>query len=218
MLLPAQGLAYLRVPKAANSSIRTRLAASYNLPMPEGIVPNKDRFWAEQDPSLVRSMTLAEFQALPERPRIWAFSFVRHPAMRLYSCWNNKLVENGGSLSRAFVAMGVERGMDFHAFAECVAAHEDADCDLHVRSQVSVLVHDGIVVPDFVGKVETTQRDWAHVRYESRMRFGADIGALPSKNMRLEVGLKPADVMSAATHKVIRERYAEDYARFYPRS
>ena len=97
LVLPQLGLAYCRVPKAANSSVRYLLARRFGFKAPEAepnLVPNKDRFWTGQPPGVAHCLTPADFallQAGADRP--WCFSIVRNPVSRLYSAWNNKVLE-----------------------------------------------------------------------------------------------------------------------------
>ena len=83
LVLPQLGLAYCRVPKAANSSVRYLLARRFGFKAPEAepnLVPNKDRFWTGQPPGVAHCLTPADFallQAGADRP--WCFSIVRNP-------------------------------------------------------------------------------------------------------------------------------------------
>ncbi|WP_425053990.1 sulfotransferase family protein [Psychromarinibacter sp. S121] len=218
-MLPQLGLAYCRVPKAANSSVRFLLAKRFSITPPEAepnLVPNKDRFWAAQPPGTAQCLTPVEFallQAGPDRP--WCFSFVRNPVARLYSAWNNKIVENR-PLSPRFKKMGVTPGMDFASFVDRVAETVDADSNIHVRSQTSILTLDGQVLPDFVGRVETIVPDWNHIRYEMRVRTGRRVPPLWPKNVRAKAQPDIADRLPRSVLEKIIRRYHDDFARFYP--
>lgn len=221
MLLPQLNLAYARVPKAANSSIRFLLATRFGLEPPDpGLRPNKDRFWTDQPPDKARSLTVEEFAALQSgRDRPWCFSVVRNPVSRLYSAWNNKVIENADlDLSGKFREMGVTAGMDFADFVDCVVASPDDKCDIHVRSQMAILSDgEGRILPDFIGRVETINPDWNHIRYEIRVRCARRIKPLPRKNVRAEVQPNVADTLPAPVLRKIIDRYREDFERFYPR-
>lgn len=213
--LPEHRLAYLRVPKAANSSIRAALARRFALPRIEGMSAANDRYWVQLDNSHARIMTPGTFQHSAGTRDAWIFSFVRHPVARLYSCWNNKLIENE-ELTRGFVDMGLVRGMDFADFVARVAELPDECCDIHVRSQASILLHNGRLMPDFVGRVEHTDTDWEHVRYEVQMRCGRDLGELPQKNVRGGAGEDANGELTPAVEALIRRRFAQDFELFYP--
>lgn len=216
--LPGLGLAYARVPKAANSSIRAALAR--HLPpdaRPAGLAPRHDLFWHRLPPEAGRALTRKQFAAQAPRQGLWAFTFVRDPVARLYSAWNNKVIENAAP-GAGLAALGVEHGMSFEAFVACIARSSDAGCDVHVRSQSALLVLRERVLPDFIGHVETLAQDWAQLRAQVQARGGPDLGPLGQHNRR--VGARPeiADTLAPATLAAIRTRYLEDFRRFYPAS
>lgn len=208
-------LAYLRVPKAANSSIRAALANRFELPSIEGMSAANDRYWAQLDNIDARIMTPRTFQHMPGTRDAWIFSFVRHPVARLYSCWNNKLIENE-ELTPGFVDMGLERGMDFADFIARVAELPDERCDIHVRSQASILTQNGRLVPHFVGRVEHLESDWEHVCYEVKMRCQTDLGPLPHKNRRSNADEDANGELTPEIEQMIRGRFAQDFELFYP--
>lgn len=213
--LPRARLAYFRVPKAANSSIRYLLAQRFGLDRSTDLRPNKDRFWSSQRRTVARTLDPGAFLANPRARLAWSFSFVRHPAARLYSCWNNKVIENG-HLSARLVAMGAYPGMEFDRFAELAAACDDDRCDIHLRSQSAILASGGRLLPDFIGRVETLPEDWAHVAYEVRMRCGVELGPLPEKNVRARTAPSVTSGIGAATRALILRRYRRDFDLFYP--
>jgi len=216
MWLPKVRLAYFRVPKAANSSIRYRLVASYDLdPGDDTLRPNKDRFWTKLPEDQATSLTLEDYATRNDTRSTWSFTMVRHPVTRLYSCWNNKVIENKG-LSRKMVEMGIEEGMPFEAFLDRVEATPDEDCDVHIRQQVCFLRHEGRLLPDFIGRLERGRYDWLHVRHETHMRTGRDIGSLPKRNVRLSQDLSIDDVLPPEIIARVEARYADDMALFYP--
>lgn len=218
LLLPKLGIGYCRVPKAANSSVRFLLAKRFGLTSDDPAQrPNKDTFWLEQPQDKALSLTTEGYLALPVRKRPWCFTLVRNPVSRLYSAWNNKIIENKGELSGRFRDMGAEQGMSFDAFVDCVAASPDETCDIHVRSQMAILSYKGKVLPDFVGRVETVRPDWEHIRYEIRVRTGRRIPALLQKNVRANVQPDVAKEIAAPVLAKIVERYQDDFKRFYPR-
>ncbi len=214
MWLPKERLAYFRVPKAANSSIRYRLVSSYGLEGDENSRPNKDSFWANMPADQATSLTLADFASRESTRSTWSFTMVRHPVTRLYSCWNNKVIENKG-LSGAMRKMGIRDGMSFEEFVTCVENTPDEDCDVHIRQQICFLEHDGRLLPDFVGRLEKGKADWLHIRQETRMRTSRDIGPLPRRNVRLSQDVTIDEVVPPALMERIEARYARDMQMFY---
>ena len=206
-------IAYFRVAKAANSSIRTVLAQAFDIGASDTAIPNQNHFWAGRDG--VSNLSTAGYALRPDTRRTWAFSFVRHPVVRLHSCWNNKVIENP-ELSADFQKMGVTRGMDFEDFVARVGAVPDSHCDIHVVSQSAILSWRGRVLPDFVGKVENAGEDWAHVRSELLDRTGVDTGPLLRRNVRAGTGREILENLPGRVVDAIRTRYAEDFRLFYP--
>lgn len=213
--LPKARIGYFRVAKAANTSIRTALAHSFGLTSNKGHTPGKDAFWAEQGRKQVMRMRTARFALHPGLRRGWSFSFVRHPVARLYSCWENKVVENP-VLSPGMAEMGIVPDMDFAAFVAVVARTPDTKSEIHLRSQTSILTWRGRVVPDFVGRVERAEADWAHVRAEMQVRCGVDPGPMLRRNMRGQSAPEIAERLTPDTLAQIKRRYAKDFQLFYP--
>jgi len=216
--LPQLKLAYFRIPKAANSSIRYILAKHQCLTSQRGLRPSNDAFWLEQDKAVAQLLTPTDFISDPEAVRSWSFTFVRNPLARLYSCWNNKVIENRGAMSRRFLNMGVTHGMSFEDFVDCVVASPDDACDIHVRSQVAILTLDGHVLPNFVGRVESIAPDWKHVRYEARIRNAPGLGTMQQRNVRKSVQSDIMFELSKTVRDKIMWRYRQDFEFFYPRS
>lgn len=214
LILPDLALAFARVPKAANSTIRYRLAAELGL-KGDGLRPNNDAFWLDLPPQVARCLTRRQFAHLPEAERPWCFTVVRHPVARLWSAWNNKVIENDVLYAR-IAAMGVRHGMSFDAFVERVAETRDADCDIHVRAQWAILAVEGRLLPDFVARTESLDTDWAAIRSVVRKRAGRTMGKLQAQNVRARATPEIAARIAPSTLALIRARYARDFAAFYP--
>lgn len=213
--LPGHGLAYIRVPKAANSSIKSALAMRFGIRSSGERTVAQDGFWDDTEGGLARRMTPERFVGEGHAAKCWTFSFVRHPAARLRSCWNNKVIEND-SLSPRFVAMGVRPGMPFEDFVKAVAETPDDRADIHVHSQSGILEHRGRLVPDFVGRVETIAADWAHVAARIEARSGMAMGQLGERNRRMGSGPDVALILPDKLRAMIFDRYRRDFELFYP--
>ncbi|EDM73229.1 hypothetical protein RAZWK3B_03375 [Roseobacter sp. AzwK-3b] len=213
--LPGPGIAYIRVPKAANSSIKSALAMRFGIRARSDRTVAQDGFWDDTEEGLAKRMTPERFVSEGHAAKCWTFSFVRHPAARLQSCWNNKVIEND-ALSPRFLAMGVRPGMPFDAFVQAVAETPDDRADIHVHSQSGILEHQGRLVPDFVGRVETIDSDWAHVAARIEARSGVAMGKLGERNRRVVGGENQGLTMPDKLRALIFERYKRDFDLFYP--
>jgi chondroitin 4-sulfotransferase 11 len=88
------------------------------------------------------------------------FAFVRNPWDRLVSCWSQKAIREG-PIARRLSRRGTQ---DFRAFAEMVCATPDERANPHFRSQhVGLLSENGERLPDFLGRFETLEEDFALV-------------------------------------------------------
>jgi len=214
LILPGLHLAYARVPKAANSTIRYRLAADLGL-RATGRRPSNDAFWLDRPHEVARCLTRLQFARLAPTDRPWCFTVVRHPVARLWSAWNNKVLQND-AVSARFVAMGVATGIGFDDFVACVAATPDADCDIHVRSQWEILALGNRLLPDHVARVESLDNDWQAIRDRVASQGGARLGELGARNVRVAATPDVAAQIAPATLRRIHDRYAADFAAFYP--
>ena len=147
MVWDTHQLIYVRVPKSANSSIRKSI--------PSGVESKVD---------ITRLGKLY--------PGYLSFSFVRNPWARLVSAYTEKIRVEGtqeekfvGGVYKGLLAMdpSFRVGMSFEQFAEITCGFSDQETEKHFKSQCYFLVRNGVVVPDFVGRLESMQEDWARL-------------------------------------------------------
>ena len=206
-------LIYGRVPKVANSSVKAALTRLLSQPPEDGYRTTADVFWRKGTHGETTMISAEE--ALKRRGNHFIFSFVRNPFDRLVSAYNNKLVENE-TLSTAMQRMGLERQMPFRRFLEVVAATADADLDIHLLPQSSILCVDGVPVPGFIGQMEAMADHWQLLRKRMRQVGLPALGKLPSKNVRraddgdLSQYFSDDNLITLA-----RDRYRQDVEVFY---
>ena len=213
--LRERGIAYVRVPKAANSSIKAALALRFGISATGGETVAQDAFWDATEGNRAMRLTPERFVRQGHAARCWTFSFVRHPVARLQSCWNNKVIQND-TLSPRFAAMGVRPGMPFAEFVRAVAETPDDRADIHVHSQSGILEHRGELLPDFVGRIERIGADWDFVSQQIKTRTGVLMGPLGERNRRLRAPKKEALTLPDTVHAMIVDRYRRDFQLFYP--
>lgn len=139
-------LLYVRIPKSGNSSIRGSIDGGIN-----------------------GRMSSSRIRGLSED--LTTFSFVRNPWSRLVSAYRQKVHEDYASkkmvngVYRGFLDSGipVHKNMSFDAFCEVVCDIPDSKTDKHLRSQSSFVIHKGVPIVSFLGKVETMERDWKNL-------------------------------------------------------
>ena len=206
-------LIYGRVPKVANSSVKAALTRLLEQPPEEGYRTTADAFWRKGTHG--ETTMIGAAQALQRRSSHFIFSFVRNPFDRLVSAYNNKLVEND-SLSSAMQRMGLERQMPFRRFLEVVAATADADLDVHLLPQSSILCVEGVPVPGFIGQMEAMAEHWQLLRRRMRQAGLPALGKLPSKNVRRASGSDLSQYFSYdCLIALARDRYRQDVELFY---
>jgi hypothetical protein len=206
-------LIYGRVPKVANSSVKAALTRLLDQPPEEGYRTTTDALWRKGTHGET-TMVDAE-AALERRSSHFCFSFVRNPFDRLVSAYNNKLIENG-HISTAMQRMGLELDMPFKRFLDVVAATADADLDVHLLPQSSILCSGGLPVPGFIGQMEAMAEHWQLLRRRMRQAGLPAMGKLPSKNVRRNGETDLSDYFSDdRLIGLALARYDDDVRLFY---
>ena len=201
-LFPEYSFGYIQIPKVASRSIRAAVTA-----FTSGTAPDEDvdkNLVAEYETRYARHLKHAEIAALARDNFI--FAFVRNPYERIYSCYKNK-IEDARTAGRRniFEKHGITFDVTFDEFVRKVASLPDHKSDRHFRSQAWFLTHGGVLMPAFIGKLESMAEDWAVLEE----RFG--IVPPPQINVSSK---KPLPEMSAEVKEMIFERYLEDFELF----
>ncbi|MEM8751548.1 MAG: sulfotransferase family 2 domain-containing protein [Pseudomonadota bacterium] len=210
--IPAIGLAYGRIPKAANSMLKRQIARAAGI---EALFPNgysKDRDWAAAAP---HAYLVSAAELRRRWPDMFVFTFVREPMSRLASCYRSKVERKGRPPKRRpLEGMGPETPFD--AFVEHVARRPDRRANVHYRGQASMLAPGGRLAPDFVGRFETLREDWARLQEALAARGGPALPALPPRRRALPIA-DPGEYFRGDGRLVdlARRRFADDYRTFY---
>lgn len=184
------GYAYVNVAKAACTSIKLAIAEHAGVDF-ETLQWNRP--WR---------MTLT--QLVFRHPDAYAFTFIRHPAARLVSCWADWCCEplpseenfDKNPRMREFI------GWDFEQFVRRVCEMNDYEMNHHFAPQRHAICCMGHVIPE-VFHVETMGRDWR----ELRMRFG-----LPTLRHARKSTHKPwRSYYTPEALAMVEERFACDY-------
>lgn len=206
-------IAYGRVPKVANTSVKTALTRYLSNGAELRRRASYDSVWANETNGETRMLRTREAAALDD---VFIFTFIRDPFDRVTSFYNDK-VAGKTRLPSAAARDGVTKGMAFGPFLERLAAMDDRNMDDHLLPQSVILTHEGRVVPQFVGRHERIVNDWDRLRQELAERNVADPGRLPTRNQRAPKGHDLAAYYADPAHvRLVRERYARDFELFYP--
>jgi hypothetical protein len=94
----------------------------------------------------------------------FTFTFIRNPWDRLVSFYRDKIegVYNMGGLRfyRHHFGARFFKGMTFDELARLICKIPDSIADSHFRSQTCYLIHNGKLLPDFVGRFENLEEDY----------------------------------------------------------
>jgi len=208
--LPAWSLAYGRVPKVANTSIKGTLAKVAGIEHPT-LTPTRDAFWSEQPETRVRLVDAQTLRATAPEP--FCFAFVREPRDRLLSFFSANV--QSWTLSKELGALGFRSDMTLSELVARVCEIRDDDADVHFVSQHRILSGEDGLVPHFVGRYERLSSDWSALRAILKERLGKEFPDLPVTNkVRRAPGLR-VGINDPELERRIFARYERDYDLFF---
>ena len=220
-VLPSHKLVYVEVPKAASSFVLGELRKRAG---PRGAAARNVHQRSESGFSSPLAMGIVPFIRLIDDPSTFIFTTVRNPYARLVSCYFDKFapvsIGDGSYISNTYLAYGRMTGRswpdggriafdDFVAFACATAPFR---FDGHWCRQTDI-VPATIAPPHAILRVETLGSSLPAVldRVAPSQPSGTAQGAgasVATDDPRLRA------VLSQGTAALIREAYADDFARF----
>ncbi len=206
-------VAYARVPKAANTSIKIALSEALGLAPLPGSPRATDEYWREVAPDMVGFVTPKAFASRPQYEGYFCFAVTRDPISRVVSCYKNKIIKND-TMTSSLQAAGFRLNMSFPEFVEVLAGTQDDACNIHLRSQYTMLCYKGRVLPDLVIVQEELGTRWEELRDIINERTGADLPQLTVRNSTADIDGKIA--LDSRLEDLIRKRYSEDYRLLFP--
>ena len=206
-------LLYGRVPKVANSSIKSTLCKLLTQDPSGGIKTTADRFWRENTHGETQLVT--PLQARRLRKSHFSFSFVRNPFDRIVAAYNNKVLEID-DVPLPMKHMGLHHGIPFDQFIEIICKADPETLDNHVRPQAEMLMTANKMVPKFIGRMEHMNQHWRRLRRRMKLEGLPTLGAIPKKNVRRE-GRSDIRDFFHSTNLIDQfiERYQQDFKYFY---
>jgi len=199
------GLCYIAIPKAANTSIKywlynltskkvgERLCLSNIHDKSHNIFNYKNTSWVYKN-----------------KNRMFTFSIVRHPLNRLYSAYIDKT--QGKVMHQPFIRMGFKKDMSFEEFVLHCCGIPDKKSDVHIRSQMSMLMLQGCFLPNLVLKLENLERDFQILKNIIECQSSIKLDQLTVKNNKTNGKVIPK--ISKTTLEKVKSRYLRDF-RFF---
>ena len=206
-LLEKEKIGYIRIRKVASSSINLSLmqhiAKGNKQPDPTGDRALRKAIEARHSSHIAHSVIRRDLKG-----DYFLFAFVRNPLTRVWSCYKNKVI-NPKRADKRDVLFNKEfyYGMDFTEFVDVLATLPDDITDRHLRSQSWFLYDEQGLLPDFVGKLESFNTDWAVISH----KYGLPE---PVHNNKTGVSDKITDHCPRASLEKLIIRYADDIKLF----
>jgi hypothetical protein len=159
--IPHHKLVYARVPKCANTSIKTALSEliqavpTTNPRTERALEPTNDRFW-KNCTTEAKFLKPDKYTAL--RKKVFCFTFIREPLQRLHSCYREKVLRP--SVFPAMKRLGYDKTMSFSEFVELTCSLSLDAMDVHTQPQTFLISDSKGKLPDFIGCIESMRTDW----------------------------------------------------------
>ena len=163
LYIPQYALVYARIPKCANTSIKSRLAelisatAAPHPTLPIALQPTNDRFW-KRCTTEAKWLKPDRFTALHDT--VTSFTVIRDPLQRLRSCYREKICR--AKIFPPMRRLGYRNGMDFNAFVELTCSLDVCDMGVHTQPQTFLISDSQGRLPNFIGTLENLAADWAN--------------------------------------------------------
>jgi len=202
-------LAYFRIPKAANSSIKHVFSGALGLPKLEGVSQTSDLYWMSQDPNIVEILSVKEFIQRGYEDCYFSFSAVRDPIERVVSCYKNKFLRNT-ELSDSLASRGFTRSMGFAEFVSHLCRIRDHKSDVHLMSQSNILSYKGRLRAKTIIPLPLLKERWKVIQDYVGESSNVCLDDLPvinsTNNVNESISLDPKVI------RKLRRRYKRDYA------
>lgn len=202
----APRLAYITVPKAANTAVKAALLSSYV----------RKQKWRNPHAATMPYVEVTKDELRDRYADYLSFTVVRNPFDRFVSFWADKIAGHGWyeSLRRR----GFAPGMGFEESAKVAASISDADTDPHLRSQHERLTDaDGTLLPHLVLRFEDLHPEWEGLRSIANQRAGPRLVALEQR--RESIHLPSERYFTPAAIDAVTTRYRQDFELLgYPTS
>ncbi|MCL5779298.1 sulfotransferase family protein [Limibaculum sp. FT325] len=167
------GFAYLSIPKAANSSIKYALLPTVGL-ADDSEINGVKAIRLIHDQSSGPFSFERKAQIIADLPPL-IFTCVRNTWARLLSCYQDKVRK---TLHGPFSIYGITSDYSFEDFLEIIAKVPDELAEIHFRSQLSLIHHEGRFLPNLVLRAENLHKEWPILQSYFRSQNGIEISDL----------------------------------------
>ena len=140
LYIPKHNLVYARIPKCANTSIKTilselvKVSTAKNPRSARTLQPTNDRFWKQ---CTTEAMFLKPDKYTAIRKKVFTFTFIREPLQRLHSCYREKI--RRPSIFPAMYRLGYWQTMTFSEFVELTCKLNLDSMDVHTQPQTFLI-------------------------------------------------------------------------------
>lgn len=204
IVFPEYKIAYVPVPKCANSSIRAAL-----LPL-VGISP--DTVSRIQEFEGFQTTTMADFVGRRYARDWFVFTVVRNPYSRYASAYLDKLETRSEPL-RPLKRMGLKKGDSFGLFMKMISKWPSAAINEHFAPQTTILARP-LRLPELnIHKVENLDADWRRIAERIEAKSGIALPDLETRNAG-KAAVDWKSLYDAETVALARRLAARDFVRF----
>ena len=169
---------------------------------------------SQTDPSLIWQRDADLFTARDLRrklPDAFVFALIQNPFERVADSFVS-VIESSTPLPTFFADNGFSKDMTLDQFAARVATTSDMSCDNQLRTQTSILKHEGRIVPDLILSMYRLHLQWSRLRGQLWERARVDIGP---KAPRISTSVRVQELAQALNRspaaRELRRRFARDY-------
>lgn len=208
---PARTLAALVDRLSSSAFSRNKIADGEAL---SGAVPARVSSPNYPDPTLVWHRDADLFTARDLRrklPDAFVFALIQNPFERVADSFVS-VIESKTPLPTFFADNGFSKDMTLDQFAARVATTSDLSCDNQLRTQTSILKHEGRLVPDLILSMDRLHLQWSRLRGQLWERSRVDIGP---KAPRISTSPRVLEMAKSLTTspaaRELRRRFARDY-------